>query len=116
MFRLTLTGFAMQNRFVDRRNGDRRLGGLPNTGTSMTNGPARQTDGQAGTRDRRPWNFGIFCETTMPARTLRAWLENDANGKWDIRADKGGDPVASALNIIFEQESDSVSFVTKFSQ
>jgi hypothetical protein len=52
----------------------------------------------------------------MPARTLRAWLENDANGKWDIRADKGGDPVASALNIIFEQESDSVSFVTKFSQ
>jgi hypothetical protein len=115
MSRETVTGFAMQNRFIDRRLGDRRLGGIANTGTAMSNGPARQSLGEAGKRDRRQWNYGLFCKAATPAEAFRAWLENHAGGKWDLRAGGGDGSIPSALNIMFEQESDIVSFVSEFS-
>lgn len=115
MSRQTVTGFAMQNRFIDRRLGDRRLGGIANSGTAMSDGPVRQSQGEAGKRDRRQWNYGVFCKTAMPAKTLRLWLENNAQGKWDLRAGDDDGSIASALNIMFEQERDIVSFVSEFS-
>jgi len=105
----------MQNRFIDRRLGDRRLGGIASTGTATSNGPVRQTLGEAGKRDRRQWNYSVICKTAMPANTLRAWREVNAHGKWDGRAGGGGGSITSALNVMFEQESDIVSFVSEFS-
>jgi hypothetical protein len=105
----------MPNQFVDRRLGDRRLGGIASTGTAMSNGPVRQTLGEAGKRDRRQWNYSVICKTAMPAKTLRLWLENNAHGKWDLRAGGDDEPALSALNIMFEQEIDIVSFVSEFS-
>jgi hypothetical protein len=103
----------MQNRFIDQRNGDRRLGGIPNSGTSMDTVPARQFHGGPGPEDRR-WNYGIQCETALPAKSLSAWLENNSKGQWDIRTNDVGNPVPAAINMVFEIESDKILFVTAF--
>ncbi len=95
--------------FLDRRKGDRRVGGKKYD----------NTEHRAGNSDHnlRKWNCGILHQTTVHMGEIERWLLDNAKSRWGgVGLDSFDEALSSkVLKIMIESQYDKNAFIEHFS-
>lgn len=105
-------GEQLKRKESDRRSHvDRRRNVAPWTGAEQRQANRRNAI------DRRGLPYGVFYKTSDPLVVLYDWLRDQCSGKWSVGIEAvGDDPIRKSVKVLFEQESDKLTFMANVVQ